>query len=73
MEVAPLPKSQAQAVGLPVDRSWNLTTMGAQPPVMSDVKFGVGAWASVNRDRIKHNAVSAVLFLKTVFFSYAIF
>lgn len=44
-EVAPLPKSQDQAVGLPVDKSEKLTTSGEQPAAASAVKLGVGAWA----------------------------
>ncbi len=40
-EVAPFPKSHTQAVGLPVDWSWKLTTMGEHPEVISEVKLAV--------------------------------
>ena len=61
LEVAPLPKSQAQAVGLPVDKSSKFTTIGAQPPVISDLKLAVGACALAYRHRIKQKAVRAAL------------
>jgi hypothetical protein len=47
VDVAPLPKSQSQEVGLPVEISWKLTTMGEHPPVISDLKFAVGACAKL--------------------------
>jgi hypothetical protein len=45
VEVPPLPKSQNHEVGLPVEISWKLTTIGEHPPVISDLKFAVGACA----------------------------
>jgi len=46
VDVPPLPKSQSQEVGLPVEISWKLTTIGEQPLVMSDLKLAVGACAN---------------------------
>ena len=44
VEVDPLPKFHCQAVGLPVDKSWKLITIGEQPAVCVAVKLAVGAW-----------------------------
>jgi len=42
VEVLPLPKSQVHAVGLPVDRSENLTNKGEHPAVGLAVKLADG-------------------------------
>lgn len=55
MAVAPFPKSQNQLVGLPVERSWKLTTIGEQPEVTGAVKLAVCA-----RDRAMHNKNKSV-------------
>ncbi len=47
VEVDPLPKSQNQEVGLPVDRSSKLTIIGEQPEVIFDLKSGVGICAKL--------------------------
>ena len=62
--VAPLPKSQNQLVGLPVERSWNLTTNGEHPEVTDAVKLAVCAWErAINK---KNKTVSVVFLLNVV-------
>ena len=60
VEVAPLPKSQNQAVGAPVDASVKLTTSGEQPDACADVKFATGVCANTSNDRVAHNSVRIV-------------
>lgn len=43
MEVLPLPKSQLQEAGEPVERSWKFTTNGEQPERGEAVKLAAGA------------------------------
>ncbi len=50
VDVAPLPNSQNQMVGLPVDASVKLTTSGEQPVTGVAVKLAVGACAHVIHD-----------------------
>ena len=50
VEVAPLPKSHAQTVGLPVDASVKLTTSGEHPVTGVAVKPATGACAQATHD-----------------------
>ncbi|GAA4727928.1 hypothetical protein GCM10023229_00990 [Flavisolibacter ginsenosidimutans] len=56
VEVAPLPKSQNQVVGLPVDASEKLTTSGEQPDAGTAVKLAAGVCAHTIKDR--HTQIS---------------
>ena len=40
-----MPKFHSQLEGLPVDKSWKLITIGAQPCVCTAVKLAAGACA----------------------------
>src|SRR4051812_13528697 len=64
--MVPLPKSHSQAVGLPVERSWNLTTIGEQPAVISDLKLGTGACANAYTQLSKQHSIIIALRFKMV-------
>ena len=56
-DIAPLPKSQNQAVGLPVEASEKLTTSGEQPAAGEAVKLACGACALTNKVSHTQNSV----------------
>ena len=60
VDVEPLPKFHCHAVGLPVERSWKLMMMGAQPLVCAAVKFAVGVCAHPDKQitKVSSNKVS---------------
>jgi hypothetical protein len=45
LDNCPLPRSQFQNLGAPVDWSWNTTVRGEHPETLLAVKFATGAWA----------------------------
>ena len=54
VDVAPLPKSQNQSVGEPIDWSVNATTSGEHPATGSAVKLGNGACAFAQKGSQRH-------------------
>ena len=55
-DVVPLPRSHFHEVGFPTDESANLTTTGAQPPVVEELKSAfICAFAENTHKRKREN------------------
>jgi hypothetical protein len=62
VEVEPFPKFHCQLVGLPVERSWKLITIGAQPDVWPAVKLAVGACAKQETLQMENKRKKKIFF-----------
>lgn len=70
VEVAPLPKSQNQIVGLLREASEKLTTRGEHPETGVAVKLAVGAWANTTHD--SHKKISKRTGLRINFLNFSL-
>jgi len=67
VDVFPFPKFQFQNVGLPVDKSWKLTSRGEHPPERTDVKLATGFCAEAGAIHANKTAYSAINLVRILY------